>query len=131
MKIHLFIFSFCIAIISTSCKKENSTPEPEANVEGTWYLYNTTGGFAGVNYLYEPGEIQWEINQDSIHVDHLNPQAPHTLLGDGSYGLEIQNLDSLSLIILNGAEIGAYTFDLHNLYLEERFVDGFYYHFKR
>ena len=69
--VFLLFCAFCISI--TGCSKEESNSDPLINggLVGTWNTINTSGGFAGINCDYQPGEIVWVFDaEDNLTITY-------------------------------------------------------------
>lgn len=59
MRILSYLLISTFLICSTSCSKEESNNNQFVNsgLVGTWNATNTSGGFAGISCVYQPGEL--------------------------------------------------------------------------
>jgi hypothetical protein len=48
------------------------TPPVTENVDGAWELSNVSGGIAGTNDDFAPGEVTWIFNEENHTVEVLN-----------------------------------------------------------
>ena len=65
MKIKISILFF-VLISSISCQQDDENINP---IIGSWNLIQLTGGFAGVQQNYNPGDIVWTFDEDVLTIE--------------------------------------------------------------
>lgn len=128
MKVKLLFSAFLILSLSFACNKTDSDPEA---LNGTWHLYSVTGGFAGVNDLFEEGEVVWDINDNSVSIANADTTSPYGLMEDGVYTFDTKVNDKVPVIQVDKQEIGSYHVDKNDLFITQQYVDGFSFHFRK
>jgi len=89
---------FLVLICLISCQQEEE--ESINPLIGSWNLIELTGGFAGADETYDPGEIVWTFSEDSLFI-----QGSSMFISEGtkSYFL-MEYRDSLFIdFLFNGA----------------------------
>jgi len=80
----------CLLLFLISCEDEEENIDP---IIGSWSLIQQTGGLAGIDENYAPGEIVWTFSEDSLFIEGSSMFIPE---GESSY-LIVEYGDSLFL----------------------------------
>lgn len=130
MKSKLFLLSFLLVFPFVGCKvkKENKNDKTtvatkkevaktEKEVEntilkGTWFLVQSSGGFAGTNSEIPHGDVKWTFNnQDSTVTveNNFNGKAmTYTIMKSGEYEYSTVSKNEQSYLFVNGKELGEF-----------------------
>lgn len=141
MKSKLFILSFLLVFPFVGCKvkKENkngkTTEKTEKEIaktekdagntilKGTWFLVQSTGGFAGTNAEIPHGDVKWTFsNQGSMVTVENNFQGEamtYTIIKSGKYDYSVVNNDGKSYLFLAGKELGEFHIENDRLIINE------------
>ena len=125
-------------VLSTSCKKDDDdTNEPEF-ISGNWNLKNVSGGIAGVDIDYTPGEVIWNFNLETDVLTVQNniittgPEDTYAGFETGTYSFEIVVNGELQSLVVDDLNMGYITLLDGVLQLDEGVaVDGFLKTFER
>lgn len=124
-------------VLCTSCKKDDDTTEP-ATISGNWNLKNVSGGFAGINIDYTPGEVIWTFNLETNILTVQNniittgPEDIYAGFDSGTYNFEIERNEDTQALLVDGVNIGDIILLDDILQVDEGVaVDGFIKTFER
>jgi len=110
MRVIYFLLIFSLLFTQSCTSDDNSEPQPETNlVEGTWNLYNISGGFAGNNEDFEDGEIQWVFNTKNGQLKVTNKSNDSSIfsgLTTGLYSFSVSTPAGTPILYINGGEFG-------------------------
>ncbi|GAA4278772.1 hypothetical protein [Aquimarina mytili] len=128
-----------IFITLFSCKNDDDATVniPDVNtfgLEGKWNLVAVTGGFLGVDHIFESGTIVWDFDETSKIITVVNNNSDTNLedsLPTGTYNYSIQTLDDVQELIINDISIGNLSLNNNTLIIDEQFRDGFLFTFQR
>ncbi len=123
-----------------SCKNDDNeitvdVPDPNSlGIEGEWNLIAVTGGFLGVDHIFEAGTIVWNFDETSKTIDVVNNNTDNNLedsLSTGTYNYSIQITNGVQELIVNEVSIGNLNIINTKFTIDEQFRDGFLYEFTR
>lgn len=137
MKKLLYLLPFAFGALFVSCSDDDSS-NPEADFTGIYQLTHAAGSIAGGSYDYDPGLITWTFNPSNNTVTIVNnnddPMAydgPDT--GIYTYSVEASEVEGMcdTVLKVDGAEYGCYTFTTNGLTVTNNYADGFTFTFQR
>ncbi len=97
------------ACISDTDDNANNTPQDPLN--GFWNLSNLSGGFAGININYQPGDVVWNFNTDAMvitvenNVDITGPESAFLPMQNGNYSYSITEMGGNSFLSIDGVQV--------------------------
>jgi len=138
MKTQLFIFLLVSTFgLTSSCKKKCDCQVP-SQLEGRWQMSRVSGGLAGIDYTYNPGEVNWYFQQSnntlyvSNNLDSTDAKHQYTKLETGTYYYQAQSANGENIILVNGISLGVYYFEQDKLLLDDGVAsDGMLTEFER
>ena len=91
MRFQSYILFSIFLIFSTSCSKEESNNNQFVNsgLVGTWNATNTSGGFAGISCVYQPGELVLTFDLDGNLTITNNVLNTTAICGGQELGVEV------------------------------------------
>ncbi len=128
---------FFLALLGCSNDDDAPVTIPDVNVsglDGKWNLVAVTGGFLGVDHIFEPGTIVWDFDETSKTIDVVNNNTDTTLedgLSTGTYNYSIQTIEGNQELIVNEISIGNVKVINNRFTIDEQFRDGFLFSFQR
>jgi len=69
----------CLLLFLISCEDEEENIDP---IIGSWNLIQLTGGLAGIDENYAPGDIVWTFSEDRLFIEGSSMFIPE---GESSY----------------------------------------------
>ncbi|MDR6967101.1 hypothetical protein J2X31_001108 [Flavobacterium arsenatis] len=133
MKItNLIIVAFLLVFLSSCCNNDDGNPVNQ-QIEGKWHLVQVSGGFVGINHVYEPGTISWEFNPSTNKLKVINTNTDDNMqdifdTGTYDYGFQLNTATPEICpenILLNSIDYGCYTISSNNLIISQVETDGF------
>lgn len=119
-------------LVLTACTKEEASNTEKFN------LINVSGGFAGVNENFEPGDIIWILNENSSTLTiEKNINGSFTGLNAGSYSYYIESIDNKLYINIDNNETGGLIKSANSMLIDENLssqgsrADGFIYQLEK
>lgn len=109
------LFLISALVLCTSCKKDDDDTTEPATISGNWNLKNVSGGFAGVDIDYTPGEVIWNFNLETNILTVQNniittgPEDTYAGFESGTYDFEIQENDGIKILLVDGYFTGYIT----------------------
>ncbi|HET8810366.1 MAG TPA: hypothetical protein VFM65_08900 [Flavobacteriaceae bacterium] len=138
MKSKLFLLSFLLVFPFVGCKvkkenkndkttvatkKETEKKESDSGLEGTWFLVQSSGGFAGIKAKIPHGDVKWTFNnQGSMVTVENNFQGEamtYTIIKSGKYDYSVVNNDGKSYLFVAGKELGEFHIENDRLIIDE------------
>ncbi|MEW7291995.1 hypothetical protein [Aquimarina sp. 2304DJ70-9] len=134
---HLTYILFFLALLGCSNDDDTTVTIPDINssgLEGKWSLVAVTGGFLGVDHIFEAETIVWNFDEASKTIDVVNNNTDDTLedsLSTGTYNYSIQTIEGNQELIVNEISIGNIKLINNKFTIDEQFRDGFLFSFQR
>lgn len=125
------IYSLVFMLLVFSCNSDDDAQQnTDLALSGTWSLVNIHGGFAGVNYDFDLGEITWDFNQDQSELTVTNTNTTTVIydgLPTGTYDFELtESTDGSTSIVINTISYTITSLTSSELILDEGVAsDGF------
>ena len=124
MKKSIFTFIFAAVFILISCDKDTEQdPVINSGLEGSWNLFQVTGGLAGVNCIYEPGESIWTFSNDQLiivsNITNTEPICSGTGIGDNTQEYGVLAHNGKKFLLLDGFEAGELTISQDEFLLDQ------------
>ncbi len=131
ISIFCFLFSGC-----QDDENDQICCDYSITLEGDWNLTNISGGFAGVDYTFETGDMVWNFDTSTNTVNVTNTITDntiiHTSLETGTYSYTIIEEDNSEILIINDIDFRIITLTDTSLSLDDNVAaDGFLYSFSR
>jgi len=122
-----------LALLAISCCNNDDGNPVNQQIEGKWHLVQVSGGFVGINHVYEPGTISWEFNANTNKLKVINTNTDENkqdIFDTGTYDFGFEpNTTTSELcpesIILDSIDYGCYTIDDDELTISQLESDGF------
>ena len=137
MKRSLFVFSFTLLFLVTSCVKDRY--DFDDSLKGSWNLVQVNGGVTGLNEQIEPGNVSWTFDgSGEIIVNNTVGVNEGGILGSGKFAYNVIHSNGNTFLVIENNEFGIYTIQNGELRMDEAFTsdgvgksDGFKLYFER
>ena len=124
-----------IIVLFVSCQNNDDIQNNENQTEtinGSWNLKLVYGGFLPVNIEYDTGDVKWTFNEAEGNVVIENniittgPEDIYAGLESGTYNYEIQTINDVERLYVDGLLIGVILMNEDSLELDNGLAaDGY------
>lgn len=128
-KLILIFFSL---MVFTACSEERMSPQE------SYSLIKVSGGFAGVDENYQPGDIIWTLNdQNGTLTVEKNISESFTGINEGVYSYYIEIIDDKLYFNIDSLQTGGLSLFQNKMIIDENLssegsrADGFIYRFEK
>ena len=113
-------FTACQKETRQTIKSNKSVPTNNA-IDGKWNLVRIHGGITGANETHAVNEITWSFNTQSatLSVNNTVGSSTYYYLPSGSYPFQEISGPNGSYLVIDGAELGRFTFSGNQMLLDE------------
>ena len=122
----IFLILICGMLLS-SCSTNNNL-----SIEQKFYLVNVSGGFAGVNFNFDKGQIIWTFNEQNSTLNiKKNTNESFSGLNEGIYSYSIVNINNDLFLHIDENELGGVSTSENGMIIDENMrstgsgADGF------
>ena len=114
-------------MLLSSCSTNNNL-----SIEQKFYLVNVSGGFAGVNFNFDKGQIIWTFNEQNSTLNiKKNTNESFSGLNEGIYSYSIVNINNNLFLHIDENELGGVSTSENGMIIDENMrstgsgADGF------
>lgn len=131
-------FILCILSITIySCSNDDDTSSNEPGLDGlngTWNLVQVSGGFTGIEQIFDKGLIVWDFDESSKMVTVTNNAVNtngDTFFPSGVYSYNVSAPADIEKLFIEDVSYGTFIFENSYFTVDQRFVDGSLFRFER
>lgn len=107
-----------LSLMAMACSTtETSAPDPVGNdvitpapsIHGTWNLTNVSGGLAGIDEDFGPGQVVWsfDVELSTLTVDNTNSSgSDYTGIGTGEHDYNLLKQNNTNYLLVRDREVG-------------------------
>lgn len=132
MKIFIKLLLFCFTFFQLSCQNDTESNSLNEKIAREWQLTKVSGGFVGINQVFNPNQITWSFNSITGTVSIINNTADESLYDffeTGVYNYQIETMliegELAEVLLIDNLEMGCISIVDHKLFLHQTYADGF------